>query len=120
MLLAATVLLAAGLQPRPALVEIGLNVDDPELAVLFFAVRAHGPEERDVVAGNGNVGVISGRHQHGVSFTNRDHELGIVGIGIDKLQTVGGSGHVDVHVHFLEHLGVLVAASSSSFPARRS
>jgi hypothetical protein len=44
--------LTAGFEPCRPLIETGLHVDDSELAVFDFAMRSHGPQETDAMAGN--------------------------------------------------------------------
>src|SRR5258707_9545895 len=43
--------LTPGFEPCQSLIEAGLDVDDAELAVFDFAMRSHGPEETDAMAG---------------------------------------------------------------------
>src|ERR1700730_9375350 len=91
-----------------SLIETGLHFHDSELAVFDFAMRGHGPEETDAMAGNGNVGMIAAGDEDGVAIADNGDELGILRVVVDELNAVGGIGHVEIDVDLFEHSGVLV------------
>src|SRR5205807_3923382 len=91
--------LAAGIQTRAALVEPRLHVDHAELAICDLAVRRHRPQETNTVARNGDVWVVTTGHQHGIAVANNGHELGILGVAVNELNSIRRIWHVEIHIH---------------------
>src|SRR5260370_18088081 len=74
--------LTPGFEPCQSLIEAGLDVDDAELAVFDFAMRSHGPEETDAMAGNGNVGVKAGGNGPRVPIAGEGDRLGVFRLAV--------------------------------------
>jgi hypothetical protein len=69
---------------RTAVVEIRLDIEHAELSVLLLAVRSHSPEIRDAMSGDGNVRVISARHQDGVALSHDGDQLVLL-LGVTEI-----------------------------------
>src|SRR5205085_9053223 len=65
-------------QTRTAGCVLGLHVHDSVKPVLSLSHGRHHPEEVDLSAGRGNVGVITLRHQDAIALAHHLDQLGLV------------------------------------------
>ena len=71
-------------------------------------MRGHGPQEADFVSRDGDVGMISARHQNGIAIAHHGHQFGIFGVVIYELDPERRIGHIEIHVHLFQHFRVLM------------
>jgi hypothetical protein len=96
------------LPTRKILIESALHVDHAKLPVFAFTVGGHGPEKANAMTRNRDVWMIPAGHQHGVAITYNGDDFRIVSTVIHKLNAECRVGHIEIHVHLFQHLGVLV------------
>src|SRR5262249_46035485 len=106
-------LFSACFEARASLIEVRLDINDAELTILLLAVSGHSPEKIDAMVWNGDIGVVSAGHENGIAITNDGNELRILGVIIDKLNTICGPGHIEVYVHFFQHDRMFVRRPAS-------
>ena len=75
----------ARLKTGAGLVEARLYVHDAKLAVNLFPVSSHGPKKSDRVRGDGDIRVISARHEHRISVSDRNYQFRILGVAVYEL-----------------------------------
>src|SRR5438270_2511579 len=91
---------AAGLQASRSLLKTSLDIYHTELAVLDFTMSRHGPQKTNAMTGNGDVGMKSAGYQNGVALAHHGRNFLRFDVVVDKLDTIGRLGHVEVHVNF--------------------
>ena len=95
-------------QSGRSLIESALNVDHAKLPVFAFTVGCHRPEKANAMTRNRDIWMIPAGHQHGVTIAHNGDDFRIVSTVIDKLYAKCRIGHIEIHIHLFEHLGVLV------------